>query len=300
MTSARTSPSTPSTSASTQPVPEEPDLAELATLVVRLAHDTLVSHRSAAQLWGLWIPPFTGIEVTRAAVSRGSRYTTGVQRRPVTSHRRRIERGDTTTLYGLPITTIARTWLDLAVSCADLYDMVAVGDSALRRGATADELCAVARRHPGVRGRRRALSSLPLLDVRSRSRPESRIRAGLVMAGLPAPEVNQPVHDENGGWLAEPDLCYREARLALEYNGADHATVQQMRKDAVRLLDLQRAGWAVRTYTSRHAFGSLDEVVSDVRRLLSRRAPHLLVGPHMRHRVTDPHRERRQNRRHSA
>ena len=61
-----------------------------------------------------------------------------------------------------------------------------------------------------------------------------------------------------GGWLAEPDLHYAQARLALEYNGAEHASLARMRKDSVRLLDLQRAGWEVRTYTAVHAFSRLD------------------------------------------
>jgi hypothetical protein len=107
-----------------------------------------------------------------------------------------------------------------------------------------------------------------------------------VLAGLPEPEVNREIHDEFGQWLAEPDLHYKEAKLALEYNGADHAQTERMGKDSVRLLDVQRSDWTVRTYTAVHAFRRLDEVARDVSNLLHRLAPELLTRNQMHRRVT--------------
>ena len=46
------------------------------------------------------------------------------------------------------------------------------------------------------------------------------------------------IYSDVGEWLAEPDLSYDEARLALEYNGADHAKVERMRRDITRELDV--------------------------------------------------------------
>jgi hypothetical protein len=123
----------------------------------------------------------------------------------------------------------------------------------------------------------------PVVDL---SRPESRIRGAIVLAGLPEPEVNREIHDEHGQWLAEPDLHYKEARLAVEYNGADHAKVERMGKYSVRLLDVQRSDWTVRTYTAVQAFHRLDEVAAEVRHLLHRLAPDLLTRDRMGRRVT--------------
>lgn len=271
-------------------------LLELEGVLRRLSSGTVLSHRSAANLWGIWQPRYDGLEVSTPAGLRGSRNTTSVQRVTVTAHRRIVRPDERVIHRGLPATTLERTWLDLANLLA-LPDLIAAGDSVLRLGASTESLAAAVQRAKGVRGVRRARTVLPLLDARSRSRPESRLRAALLLAGLPRPEVNRPIFDDHHGWLAEPDLHYLEARLAIEYNGEDHAERGRMSRDSTRLLQMQRAGWEVRTYTSVDAFKRLDEVVRDVRTLLRIRAPGLLAA-RSSDPVTDPRVERRRRRRH--
>jgi len=259
---------------------DTPTLRVLADALERVSPAAVLSHRSAAQVWGLWIPGFDGIEVTTPATERGSRYTTGVQRRSIVAHRRILSAEDLTTRSGLPVTSLARTWLDLA-PLLDVHDLVAAGDSALRLGASKQDLAERARCAFRTRGAIRARQAAPLLNGRSKSRPESRIRAGIVLGGLPEPRVNEAVHDRHGGWLAEPDLHYEEARLAIEFNGAVHADVRRQRKDSIRTLGLQREDWHVLVYTTPHAFGRLHEVVHDVYVNLLRRAPGFLVAHRM-------------------
>lgn len=277
----------PVTVSSFRPRRRPPDVGELAAAVARIAPSAVLSHRSAAQLWGLWIPQFTGVEVTTPAGIRGSPYTTSVQRRDVVAHRRITPPADITELHGLPVTTLERTWLDLS-ALLGIHDLIAAGDAALRSGASADELAERVARAHRLRGIARARRAVPLLDGRSRSRPESRIRAAIRLAGLPAPRVNRAIYDEHGQWLGEPDLHYEEARLAIEYNGAGHASERKMRKDSVRTLDFQRAAWKVLVYTAPHAFERLDEVVSDVYAELLGRAPHLLVSARLAGRLLGP------------
>lgn len=261
--------------ATVEPAPFE--IGAWADALATMSPHAVLSHRSAAQLWGLWIPRFNGLEVTTPATVRGSTYTTGVQRRTVIAHRRLTGDGDITVHFGLPTCSIERTWLDLA-AILDLPDLIAAGDSALRAGAVRADLIERAERLHRVRGAIAARLAAPLLDARSRSRPESRIRAGIVLSGLPKPEVNTPVYDSNGGWLAEPDLHYRRARLAIEFNGSDHEGRDRMRKDSMRIRGLDREDWKVLVYTAPHAFGRLHEVVDDVYRDLCRRDPELVVG----------------------
>ncbi len=132
---------------------------------------------------------------------------------------------------------------------------------------------AASRRPFRRRGVLKARAALPLLDARARSRPESHLRYALVGGGLPPPEVNAPIHSAHGEWLAEPDLHYPAARLALEYNGADHARPDRMRRDITRDLDYQVEGWRVITFGPTQVFRHPDQVASLVRSVLVERDP---------------------------
>ncbi len=168
---------------------------------------------------------------------------------------------------GLDVTCIERTWIDIAERLT-LLDVVAAGDSALRGGAGTDSLADAVGRGRGRRGVRAARAALTLLDARSRSRPESHLRAGFVLRGLVPSGVNQPVFDDLGQWLAEPDLSFDDARLAVEYNGADHATTDRMRRDMTRQVDLgDRGGWQTVAFGPAQVFGRLDQCAAYVARV---------------------------------
>jgi hypothetical protein len=113
---------------------------------------------------------------------------------------------------------------------------------------------------------------LPVLDARSRSRPESHLRYAVVNRGLPRPQVNVAIYSALGEWLAEPDLSYRDVKLALEYNGADHAEVRRMRRDITREIDMDdRGGWRTVTFGPAEVFGRPDQIGNYVARLRAER-----------------------------
>jgi very-short-patch-repair endonuclease len=173
---------------------------------------------------------------------------------------------------GLAATSEARTWVDLAAFLS-LHDLVAVGDSILHENPDPTALAAAVRRASGRRGIVRARAALPLLDGDSRSRPESHLRCVLVDGGLPKPEVNKAAQNARGEWLAEPDLLYRAARLAIEYNGADHAVPKRMRNDITRELDLAIDDWHTLVVGPSEVFEQPERTVAHVRSLLDRRDP---------------------------
>jgi hypothetical protein len=72
---------------------------------------------------------------------------------------------------------------------------------------------------------------------------ETRLRVGLVRAGLPAPEVQYRISDEHGFVLARVDLGYPWAKLAIEYDGATHFTARRARLDRERDGLLASHGW---------------------------------------------------------
>ena len=190
-----------------------------AALLTALPAGSVLSGRTAAALHGLWLAA-GGDDVDVTVPVEGGPRPAAPRRRGVSAHRRRLGAGDRTERAGIPVTSLARTWLDLAGELV-LPDLVAAGDSALRAAAEQVELAARVACCGPRRGVRLARRALPLLDPRSRSRPESHLRVALAAAGLPAPLVNEAVYGEHGDWLAEPDLAYPVARLAVEYQGAD-------------------------------------------------------------------------------
>ncbi len=252
-------------------------VARLAALLAALPPGTVLSGVTAAWLHGLWVAPASRVEVTVPAGPRGSRLTTVPQRRELVAHRAVLAADEVVEVGGIPATSVPRTWADLS-AVLGLPDLVAAGDSALRCGIGAADLADAVVRRGRRAGAARARAAVALVDRRSRSRPESHLRVALVGAGLPAPEVNVSVHDERGGWLAEPDLSYPAARLAVEYQGAEHADPGRMRRDTARHMDLRRAGWDVLYYTAAQVFTHPEVPVADVRGALAARAPQLFAG----------------------
>jgi hypothetical protein len=235
---------------------------------------TVAAGRTAAALHGLWLPTPHDDRIELIISRRGElpRALAGSRRREFRARRRTLRRDEIAIARGLPVTTEARTWVDLGEELA-LPDVIACGDSVLRGSTDRWSLEQAVRDAARRRGVRQARAALPLLDAQSRSRAESHLRCALVLAGLPVLEVNARIVDEHGSWLAEPDLVYRRARLALEYNGADHAEVRRMRRDLTRGVDLVSHGWLVISFGPAEVFGRPWTIPALVRELLERRAP---------------------------
>ncbi len=136
-------------------------------------------------------------------------------------------------------------------------------------------MCADATATDGDHG---AFACLPLLDPRSRSRPESHLRVALTHPDLPRFAVNAAIADEHGEWIGEPDLSLDEAKLAIEYQGADHADPDRMRRDMTRVTDLRRHGWLVLLYGPAEVLRRPEAIAPEVRAILRSRAPHVLVS----------------------
>ena len=264
-----------------RPAAEVGDLAgRVAAFLAAYPDNTVVCGWTAARLHGLWLPARVddgSIEVIihrdiAIPSRRSASYRSHVRGRRQTLLPDEIDHID-----GIPVTSEARTWLDLAPVLRGA-DLVAAGDSVLRGSATMPELEILVQRAFHRRGVVPARAALPLLDARSRSRPESHLRFALVSAGLPKPAVNEPIYNDDGEWLAEPDLSYDDVRLALEYNGSDHAEVSRMRRDITRGVGISTGRWRTETFGAAEVFGHPDQVVSLVRQLRRERA-HLRRPP---------------------
>ncbi len=194
----------------------------------------VVSHRSAALLWGL-IPRFRRPRAVEVSVVEGAG---GRRRRGIRVYRvTRLPEADRTASHGLPITTPVRTLLDLArISSAPPPG----GSGAGRRGdrlgwvspREVEQAVARAEREglitldalrartlsPEVMGQRGTAILRKLLESEtgpafSRSVAEDRFLALIRGAQLPSPEVNARV----GG--IEVDFLWRELGVGVEVDG---------------------------------------------------------------------------------
>jgi very-short-patch-repair endonuclease len=222
----------------------------------------VLSHRSAAALWG--IRRGAGrIEVT---TPRALRARPGLR-----VHQARLAEDEVTVVRGIPATTPARTLLDLAAVVGARQLERAVNEAEVLRLGDAVVLADLLRRHRRRRGAgalRRILDEGRAGARVTRSELEDRFTAFLDDAGLPRPETN--VHLAVGRRLVEADCVWRGARLVVELDGfAGHAPRQAFERDRARDRALLAAGWRVARVTWRQLTAEPRALAAELRALLS-------------------------------
>jgi very-short-patch-repair endonuclease len=219
--------------------------------------DALLSHQSAAALWGIEErAPAVHVTVPRSGPSRPP----GVQVHRVralaaTERRRRA---------GLPVTSPARTLLDLAgVLDAERLDSALERARAARLVTPAEVLAAIERtpRRRGSGTLRRLLEDRPGL---TRSRAE-RILVGLVRrGGLPRPRTNARI----AGF--EVDVLWPAERVVVEFDGFGfHANRAAFENDRRRDAELQARGYRVLRVTWRRLLDEPEAVLVTIARTLA-------------------------------
>jgi hypothetical protein len=228
--------------------------------------DAVVSHDSAAVLWGLEIVHEPRYRVTVPRDHSRARHE------GVSVTRVDLDPDETRVIDGLRVTSALRTVLDCA-RVLPLEDAVVVADSAMRRGLlTLDELhSAVAGlRGPGAGRIRRVVR---LADPRCGSVLESLLRVLLILNGLPPECTQHPVRDERGGLVAWVDFAWTRARLIVEADGFEfHSNRADYRKDRRRANAFCRLGWRLLRFTWEDVRFDPDYVVAAVRHELQKTA----------------------------
>jgi hypothetical protein len=156
----------------------------------------------------------------------------------------RIEDDEIAFVAGMPVTTPARTALDLACRYPG-GKAVALLDALARatRVKVADvEL--LAERYQGRRYIRRARRALALVDPGAESPRETWLRLLLIRAGFPSPTTQLPVYDLYGQLVAVLDMGWKHLMIAVEYDGDHHRTDRkQFYKDIRRAEAVAELGW---------------------------------------------------------
>jgi hypothetical protein len=174
------------------------------------------SGNTAGWLHGLDVPPCDPVEATVPKTAAQARLS-GVRTRWL-----RLSAREVANRQGFPLTSPVRTVFDLSTRCSPI-EGVAVADMALHAGlVTEGELQVFAHSRRRIRGIARLRKLLQLVEPKSESPMESRLRMILDGAGLPRPEAQVDIHDHHGQFIGRVDLFYRDARLAIEYDGEHH------------------------------------------------------------------------------
>lgn len=130
---------------------------------------------------------------------------------------------ETQTIHGMTVTTVERTAFDLGRR-GRLGDAVARLDAlGAATGLKADDVRALAERHPHTRGLSQLQEALDLYDPGSQSPKETWLRLLLIKSGFLRPQTQIPVLGLNGYPVYYLDMGWEDLSLAVEYDGVQHA-----------------------------------------------------------------------------
>ena len=233
-----------------------------AATLASLGPGSAASHHTAARILGLDLlgKPADEIAITRSPGSGSRKSWQGVRVHTAALPTQHLAQGG-----GVPVTSTARTVVDLARASA-FRSGVVVADSALRRKLTTkaalQAVVADCRRWPGVQ---RAAEVVAFGDALSESALESIARVAFRDCSLPPPEL-QAVLGADGRIIARVDFYWKRFRTVaeadgeLKYDNRFEATYQ-LRRDA----DLRDAGYEVVHFGWNDVYFTPTQVAASIR-----------------------------------
>jgi very-short-patch-repair endonuclease len=222
----------------------------------------VLSHRSAAALWGVLAPGFVDVTV------RGQNRLL----RGVCFHRSRLPDDETTRVDGIPVTTVPRTLMDLAAILRSSQVERAINEAEIQRLTDPLSLPDLLDRYParpGTPAIRAILTRLGSGAAITHSELEDRFLTFIADWRLPPPEVNVwlQIH---GVWV-ECDCVWRSRRVIVELDGrATHGTAAAFERDRARDRRLHAAGWRTVRITWQQLQADAQALAGDLRAVLGR------------------------------
>ena len=200
--------------------------------------EAVVAGLSAAALHGSkWIDSDFPAELNRPGRDR----TGGI-----VLHSDLLERDEVCRIDRMKVTTPARTAFGLGRVLGLETAVIRLDALTQATGVGVDAIGAIAGRHRGARGNKQLRRVLELTDAGAESPQETRTRLLLVSAGLPPPQTQVEVRDDAGRFVARLDMGWPLAKVAVEFDGAQHWTDPRQRsRDIDRIAELETLGWLI-------------------------------------------------------
>jgi very-short-patch-repair endonuclease len=219
-----------------------------------------LSYRSAAELWAIRNGSRARIEVS---VPRRRRSTARLE-----LHQVEMRLDEVTVEHGIPVTTPARTLLDLAAVVSEQHLKAACEEAEVRRLSSPTSLDALVARYPGRRGTHAIKRVLENHHNNGRTVPtsllERRLLALLDAHHLPRPQINRL------SAAGELDATWPERRVIVECDGfATHGTRRAFADDRAKDRELVVAGWRVIRLTWRQLTHDADAIARQLFALLN-------------------------------
>ena len=238
-------------------------LLRLAAALAATGSQSVGSHRSAGQVYGLGLVGrdlAQVTEITRAPGARGGH----TARLGVLVHVARLPPDHAVSYRGVPLTSVPRTVIDLART-VPFAEGVAIADSALNARLTSKaELAAVIADCPRWPGLQRAREVTAFSDARSESVLESLGRAVFHQAALPPPDLQVWVGDD-GEVIGRTDFLWRRYNTIAEADGAfKYQTPDRARAQLERDARLRAAGYEVVHFTWPQITRAPAQVIEDI------------------------------------
>jgi hypothetical protein len=218
---------------------------KLAAAALVISRDAVACDRTAAWIWGVDTFSYGELDVLpplETFVLRGRHRTNRADHRGGV---RDLLPCDWVEIDGVKVTTPLRTAMDLGC-CLNRRPALAAMDALMRGHAFSHaDMTRLLPRYFRRRGVIQLRELVPIVDPRAESPRESWMRLEMHDFGLPAPQLQWWV-DVDGVPTYRLDVAYPHARIAIEYNGADHHSSPQDRaQDEARCAWLRAHGWTV-------------------------------------------------------
>ncbi len=243
--------------------------------IIRRNPGLVASHESAAYLHGIDLLLPAGRQVPLITLTRRPKEPSrglvhGTLVRVAT-----LPDDQVTTAFGVPVTTVARTVMDIARASGFMAGVVAA-DCALHSHVVVKVEFAIILKEcgqwPGVV---RARQVIDFADGRAESALESVARVRFAQSGIPPPDLQVNIRGKQG-FIGRVDFCWHGYRTIAEADGAmkyDDQGRERARAQLARDEKFHDEGWGTFHFTWREIYHEPEPAIERLRRTFARSTP---------------------------